>query len=131
MLAYACICLYLSLSLLNSRENILTVKLLEAAIKVELATLSVAFWSLRCHICSFLTICRRPTALTPLDTRAIEHLPLGRLMSWVHGKGVAMNSLKFHQGPPSLALLCPVGGPPLKQPYDRLSPSMLRFSNDY
>jgi hypothetical protein len=29
--------------------------------------------------------------------------------------GVAMNSIKFHPGPPFLALPCPAGGPPLKR----------------
>jgi hypothetical protein len=32
-------------------------------------------------------------------------------------QGVAMDSLKFHPGPPSSILLRPVGGPPLKRPF--------------
>jgi hypothetical protein len=32
-------------------------------------------------------------------------------------QGVAMDSLKFHLGPPCPTLLWPAGGPPLKQPY--------------
>jgi hypothetical protein len=32
-------------------------------------------------------------------------------------QGVAMDSLKYHQGPPCPTLLRPAGGPPLKQPY--------------
>jgi hypothetical protein len=35
------------------------------------------------------------------------------------GRGVAMESLKFHLGPPCPTLLCPAGGTPLKQPYGR------------
>jgi hypothetical protein len=34
-------------------------------------------------------------------------------------QGVAMNSLKFHPGPPCHTLLCPVGGPHLKRAYSR------------
>jgi hypothetical protein len=34
-------------------------------------------------------------------------------------KEVAMDSLKFHPGPPCPTLLGPVGRPPLKQPYSR------------
>jgi hypothetical protein len=34
-------------------------------------------------------------------------------------QGVAMNSLKFHLGPPCPTLLCPAGGSPLKWPYGR------------
>jgi hypothetical protein len=34
-------------------------------------------------------------------------------------QGVAINSLKFHQGPPCPTLLHPAGGPPLKWPCNR------------
>jgi hypothetical protein len=34
-------------------------------------------------------------------------------------QGVAMDSLKFHQGPPCPSLLRLMGGPPLKRPYGR------------
>jgi hypothetical protein len=35
-------------------------------------------------------------------------------------QGVAMDSLKFHLGPPCPTILCPVDGPPLKCSYGRL-----------
>jgi hypothetical protein len=34
-------------------------------------------------------------------------------------QGVAMDSLKFHPGPPCPTLLRPAGGPPPKRPYSR------------
>jgi hypothetical protein len=34
-------------------------------------------------------------------------------------QGVAMDSLKFYQGPPQPTLLHPAGGPPLIPPYGR------------
>jgi hypothetical protein len=34
-------------------------------------------------------------------------------------RGVAIDSLKFHPGPPCPTLLCPASGPTLKQPYGR------------
>jgi hypothetical protein len=34
-------------------------------------------------------------------------------------QGAALDSLKFHLGPPCLTLLCPAGEPPLKRPYIR------------
>jgi hypothetical protein len=42
-------------------------------------------------------------------------------------QGVAMDSLKFYPVPPCPALLCPVGGPPLKRPYGRfrVGPSLV------
>jgi hypothetical protein len=33
--------------------------------------------------------------------------------------GVAVDSLKFHPGPPCPTLLCPVDGPVLERPYNR------------
>jgi hypothetical protein len=41
---------------------------------------------------------------------------LGAMGAW---QGVAMDSLKFHPGPPCPTLLCPAGGPSLKRPYGR------------
>jgi hypothetical protein len=45
-------------------------------------------------------------------------LGVGHLQNY-HGKGwpLAMDSLKFHLGPPCPTFLRPAGGPPLKQPY--------------
>jgi hypothetical protein len=39
--------------------------------------------------------------------------------TWAYGKGWPSNSLNFHPGPLCPTLLCPAGGPPLKQPYGR------------
>jgi hypothetical protein len=99
------------------------------------------FWSLvivktfRCHLLSFILLSKTcqfygkigtitifsssPICLSALQlatptwsSAGWRQTPVGKSVVQV----VAMDSLKFHPGPPCPTLLCPAGGPSLKQP---------------